>query len=240
MSGENPSISSCAGEEVPLVEWGCLTNRVLDLDDRPSLLFSATLVMPDGKRKEVKVYLSPSPRHEALVLMEIDSVVGVPKVYGVTKSDPETLVLAHINGFTLDVWLAKGNTTICITVLLHVCKIVSRMHSLGVSYGNLDTSNIIVNVKDTGNIEVSLLGFHLAKRVAEEEDIRADERQMFSLAKEVVHNINEDSFNIIRDQLRHVFEDVVGELTLVEIVVLLCGFLNNHPTVLIPPYSPNS
>uniref|UniRef100_A0A0P4W722 Protein kinase domain-containing protein n=1 Tax=Scylla olivacea TaxID=85551 RepID=A0A0P4W722_SCYOL len=230
--------SSCARKEVPWVEWACLINRTLATDVRPFLLYRATLVTPDGGREEVELYLSPSPRHEALVLQELDSMAGIPRVYGVTRPGSETLVLGRTKGLTLDYWLDEGHTAVCMTALLHVCKIISRMHYLGISYGNLSVTNILVGVEDSGHLDVSLLGFHRGKRNATEEDIRADDKQMFSLIRDIIEDIKEESFRNIRDELRHLFEDTVGVLTLVEIVLLLCGSLNNHPNGLVPPYHP--
>ncbi|XP_063875302.1 uncharacterized protein LOC135108348 isoform X2 [Scylla paramamosain] len=156
-------------------------------------------------------------------------MAGIPRVYGVTKPGSETLVLGRTKGLTLDYWLDEGHTAICMTALLHVCKIISRMHYLGISYGNLSVTNILVGVKDSGHLDVSLLGFHRAKRNATEEDIRGDDKQMFNLIRDIIEDIKEESFRNIRDDLRHLFEDIVGVLTLVEIVLLLCGFLNKPP-----------
>ena len=236
----NPSTSSCAEDEVPWVEWSCLVDRTLAKDVRPFLLYRATLVTPDAGRDEVEIYLSPSPRHEALVLQELGSMTGVPRLYGITKPGTETLVLGHTKGLTLDYWLDEGQTVISMTALLHVCKIISRMHHLGISYGNLSVTNILVGFEESGHLDVSLLGFHRAKRNATEEDFKTDEDQMYRLIKDIIEDVKEESFINIRDELRQFFEDMVGALTLVETVLVLCGFLNNHPNGLIPPYHPRN
>ncbi|MPC60930.1 hypothetical protein E2C01_054990 [Portunus trituberculatus] len=240
MSIIEPTTSSCDEEEVPWVEWSCLINRTLAKDVRPFLLYRATLVTPDGGREEVEIYLSPSPRHEALVLQGLGSMTGIPRVYGVTKPGSEALVLALTKGLTLDYWLDEGQTIICMTALLYVCKIISRMHSQGISYGNLSVTNILVDIEESGQLDVSLLGFHRTNMNATEEEIKADEIQMYSLIKDITEDIKEESFTHIRDELRHLFENIVGALTLVEIVLVLCGFLNNHPNGLVSPYHPRN
>lgn len=238
MCSNIPLGSSETEETVPCVEWERLEDKVLALDACPTLLYVASLVMPDDTREPVEVCSAPCPRRIALVLQALDGVEGVPKVYGMTPRGTEALVLSRCYGCTLDVLVAGGDSRNCLLALLRVCKVISWMHYHGISYGNLWPPNIVVDVREDSNLEVSLVDFHLAKINADDVDIKTDERMMFSLAKTVVIGLNGYYGDSIQDEVYQIFVDAVDGFTLVEIAMLLCGLINHHPTVIAPPYKP--
>lgn len=233
MPSDSPLGSS---KTVPGVEWEHLEGRVLALDGRPTLLYEASLVMSGGTREPVEVCFALSPRRVALVLLELDGVAGVPKMYGVTARGTAALVLSRCYGFPLHALVAEGNVRASLLALICVCKIMYRIHSRGISYGNLRAHNIFVDVMESSDIKVSLVDFHLAKKGAEEVDIKEDESMMLILAKNVVFCLNEACDNSFHEEVNQI--DVAEGLTLVEIAMLLCGFLNHHPTVILPQHKP--
>lgn len=223
-----------SSESVPSVEWERLEGRVLALDGRPTLLYEASLVMPGGKTEPVEVCFALSPRRVALVLLKLDDVAGVPKLYGMTTRGTAALVLSRCYGFPLHALVSEGDVRVSLLALIYVCKIIYRIHSRGISYGNLRAHNIFVDFTEKNDLEVSLVDFHLAKKNAKEADIKEDESMMLSLAKNVVFCLNEVCGNSIHEKVNQI--DNAEGLTLVETALLLCGILNHHPTVILLPH----
>lgn len=215
--------------EAPRVAWNRLSARKAASDGHPDCLYRASLAMPDGQEEPVDVYTSPNPHQEVLAMQQLDGLIGVPRVHGVTEPAPEALVINSCQGSTLRAWLAEGNVFTCLSAFLNVCTTLSRMHSMGVTHGDLTLHNILVNVQNNDQVEVFLVGFHSAHQHATQEDIKADEKHLQSLATVIVLSLNKDSDSDFYQRRGQLLRHNDKHLTLVEIGLLVCGVLYNHP-----------
>lgn len=228
MDRKDFSAADGAVEQVPRIAWERLLSRTPITGGNPDCIYKAFLGIPDGRRVPVDVCKSPNPQQEVVVLRHLENVIGVPKVYGVTEPAPEALVMEFCYGSSLKVWMIEGKGRICLTALLHVCVTLRRMHSMGVTHGDLMLHNIIVNNKEDGDLEVFLVGFHLARRNATQEDIKADEKQMLYLATVIVRSVDEVFDSSIYNRRGQILRYIDQHLTLVEIAMVVCGVLNKH------------
>lgn len=99
---------------------------------------------------------------------------------------------------------------------------------MGVTHGDLLLHNILVSVQNNDHLEVYLMGFHLARLNPTQEDIKADEKQVLSLATVIVLSLNEDSERWIYERRSQLLSHVNQHLTLVEIAILVCGLLYDY------------
>lgn len=219
--------------EVPRVAWDRLSAMKPASAGHPDCLYMASLSMPDGRKEPVDVYTSSNPHEEVLTMQQLVGLTGVPRTYGVTEPAPEALVVNFCQGSTLRAWLAGGNVTNCLVAVLHVCATLGRMHSMDVTHGDLMLHNILVNSQSNGDVKVFLVGFHLAQRQATQKDIKADEKQVLSLATLIVLSLNKDSEEEMYRRRGQLLSHTVTDqhLTLVEIGLLVCRVLYNHPEV---------
>lgn len=214
--------------EAPRVAWNRLSARKPATDAHPDCLCRASLSMPDGREEPVDVYTSSNPHQEVLVMQQLDGLIGVPRVYGVTEPEPEALVINSCRGSTLRAWLAEGNVRTCLSALLNVCTTLSRMHSMGITHGDLTLHNILVEVQNSDQVMVFLVGFHLAHQHATREDIKAEEKRVQSLATLIVLSLNKDRENDFYQRRGQLLRYCDQHLTLVETGLLVCGVLYNH------------
>lgn len=216
-----------ATSKVPQVAWDRLSSRKTAANDHPHCLYRAILAMPDGQKEPVDVYASPNPQLEVLAMRELDGLTGVPRAHGVTEPSPEALVVDSYLGFTLRACLVAGEGRTCLAALLQVCTILQRMHSMGVTHGDLTVQNILVNVHK-GELKVCLVGFHSARRYATQEDVKADERQMTSLAAVTASSLSEDSARGLHKRRWQLLRHTDQHLTLVETAMVVCAVLHDH------------
>lgn len=215
----------------PQIPWSTLQGRLETGQRSPASVYRAFLAMPDGQKVPVDLYNSQNPQQEVLVMQQLEGVAGIPRAYGMTYPAPRTLVVEFCPGCSLKQWKERGHIRMYLVALLHVCAILSRVHGKGVSHGNLQDQSIILHLKESGEVRVSLVDFHLARRDASHEDMEADERQVFSLVVSILWDMEEHFDRSIFERRKPVLKFAGQKLSLVEISLLLSSVLHDHPVV---------
>lgn len=105
-------------------------------------------------------------RNEAATLIRLNEAgIRVPKVYDVDGYNFE-IKMEHINGVTMRSFLRSGNDGV--DKVSELAGMVSRMHSMGISHGDLTTNNIIVSDS------VYLIDTSLSRLSTGDEDLATD------------------------------------------------------------------
>lgn len=193
-------------KEVPQVDWERLeVTRELGYG-RNSVVFGAYLTMEDGSRVEVAVKeqekcpWGSAILREAEVLQALAGVRGVPKLYGVTKTSPHSLVMSRCRGITIKELKKRGRTRVCLAAVLDLCRIVSEIHERGVWHRDLHGGNILVDVTEEDEAgDVWLVDFGQARKHATKLSIEVEEAHVKKLLR-----------NILLKMLKDPDQDVVG------------------------------
>ena len=141
----------------PRVSWRMLLGREtrVPLVDRPlMLLYTTFLLQPNGTFRFV-LYKVPRVAseaassalvHEARVLHVLRGVRGVPRLYGLTQTPEEAIVMSFCPGEPLQTFLRQETACTYLQALRSVSLTLKGMHDLGVAHGSLHPHNILVFV----------------------------------------------------------------------------------------------
>ena len=107
---------------------------------------------------------SAALHHEAEVLGALRGVQGVPKLYGLTPSPREALVMSFCPGEPLETFLRADSGRTYLGALRKACLVLKAMHEAKVVHTNLHQRNILVQAsqRNTEDVLVSVVGLRAA------------------------------------------------------------------------------
>lgn len=225
--------------DVPLVPWTQLKGRRRIGKGYHSDVFLGILTLPGGRRIQVayKTINSLNIRppntimSEALVLQVLEEVVGVPKLYGVTDSPPEALVMTYCPGVMLEAFETPRTARTFLASLQKTCHILRRMHAMGISHGDVHARNIIVDAAgDTEDITVHLVDFGEAQILNDETEKNLDSLNLLKMAKTYVWDIKKDLYPGLYRRRDHLLQLPDATLDLDQVSALLCEILHGRPS----------
>uniref|UniRef100_A0A0P4WER5 Protein kinase domain-containing protein n=1 Tax=Scylla olivacea TaxID=85551 RepID=A0A0P4WER5_SCYOL len=167
---------------------------------------------------------------EALVLQLLQSVAGVPRLYGVTDSPPQALVMTHCPGEQLEAFHTPRTARTFLASLQRASRILLRMHALGVSHGDVHQRNILVQAAgDTEQVTVHLVDFEESQIFNDEREKRLDALNLFNIARSYVLEINKHLYPGLHRRRHRLLQQQDASLDLSRVSVLLCNILHGCP-----------
>ena len=153
------------------------------------------------------------------MLHELQGVEGVPKLYGVTDATPPAIVMGLCGGVVLQALWESGDVELCLLGLVKLCSTVRCLHARGVTHGDIHKSNVLVDVNDEGEVEITLLDFGLAERYTDAARQMDDVKEVVNTALQVL---------AWSSQLSGVRRSLLGADDLDTVEVLLAEALRIH------------
>lgn len=237
-SGEGAGVG--CSEDMPVVEWSQLGKKMEIGRGGFAIVYRAIMTQPGGEEVTValKVGLESLPdslkkrlnlQKEARALQRLAGVAGVPKLYGLTRSPPEALVMSLCSGDLLGNIMAHGDVRTFVTAILHTCTTVMNMHAKGVFHNDLHDENILVERTASGEVQsVSILDFGLSEIDPEIPDEATDawrlSQYVFPLL-DIMTETSDSDLNRKRDQFYRIVSEV---LSVKQISALFCSILHGH------------
>ena len=120
------------------------------------------------------------------MLHELEGVLGVPQLYGVTDATPPALVMGLCEGALLEKLCESGEVQMCLRAVLQVCGVLRRLHARGITHGDIHAGNVMVNVSEEGEVEATLLDFGLAQRDSDAARRMHDVSEVATTALEII------------------------------------------------------
>lgn len=164
---------------------------------------------------------------EAVVLQLVQGVRGVPKLYGVTDSPPQALIMMYCPGKQLETFHTPRTARTFLASLQKVCRMLIRMHALGVSHGDIHQKNIMVQaVEDTEKVTVYLVDFGEAQIINDEMEKRQDTLNLFYIARSYVKEIDKYLYPGMHRRRHRILEQQDASLDLNTVSALICNILH--------------
>lgn len=200
----------------------------------------ARLILPGGDDVPVVIkyvrpelhgtpLMFPDLRKEAIILQKLDGVEGVPKVYGVTNTFPDALVMSMCDGEPLEKWWVLKDARTYLTVLMHTCKIISRIHEKGVIHCDLHDNNILVKTAKNGDVEsVSIIDFGQAEIESRSRNKKTDAKKISLNAMAVLREVTQTSDPDLYSRRLQFFRLTKKYITVEQVSMVLCSILHSH------------
>lgn len=218
--------------EVSRISWEHLRAGKETGQDTQYIVYKGKLQLPGGPvpvvykvgREQFKM-TTHDFMDEARVLLALYGMAEVPRLYGVTTTDPLALVMSQSHGTPLRKFQRSATALTYLSSLREVCLILGRIHHRGVAHCDISDLNILVKAKgNTEDVAVSLVGFDHAVFPEDKEVFKVDCKQLLDLVHVMGDKLNKSSVLFQnRDKLL-----VEKELNLTGILRLLCSVLHNE------------
>ena len=193
--GQNVSSDTAAPTTtIPLLSWSQLEDRRLVSDRILSSVYSAFLrqtndhcILVAYKMHNVEA-ITCRVLKEARVLQVLRGVSGVPRLYGVTKPPPKSvLVMSFCPGVPLYDYHTVEGAKVYLSALLFTCRTLRHMHERGVTHGQVEPFNIlVVATQKTEAIFAFLVDFRLSIINASGQDKERDSEKLYLLILDIV------------------------------------------------------
>lgn len=222
---------------MPSLAWTQIKGRKRIGKGYHSDVYLGLLTLPGGRRVSVAYKIINSLRlrppntimAEALVIQMLAGVPGVPRLYGVTDSPPQALVITYCSGVTLKAFETPRTARTFLASLQKTCYILRRMHALGVSHGDVHGKNIIVDgVGDTEAVNIHLVDFGESQIFNDEAEKKLDVLKLIRLAKTYLRDLRKDLYPALYRRRDHIFQLPEATLDLHQVSGLLCELLHGR------------
>lgn len=132
--------------------------------------------------------------NEALIMLKVRSVAGVPKLYGMTTTTPRALVMSFCPGLPIKTWMKAEGVRVYLEAVASTCLIVSTLHKLGIVHRDLHNDNILVSTKKSRGVRsVVLIDFGEAKLSHEQIDQAVDACKLKFMVRQIVSKMTSSS-----------------------------------------------
>lgn len=167
---------------------------------------------------------------EALMMKKLEGVAGVPKLYGMTDSSPQVLVMSICSGTSLLEFHRRGDIRTCLFAIIRLCILLSHIHEKDVVQRGIHEEKIIVDV--SGDVlEVALVDFRAAVATCERAMKEEDDIMLLQMTARIFQEMKESSDQNIFKR-RHLFlSRIDSKLSLMDIMLLVCKVLDAHPPI---------
>lgn len=164
--------------------------------------------------------------HEALVLMKLKGVSGVPRLYGITNKFPAVFVMSLCSGRPLKQLQRSPSARTYLAAIREACIVLGQVHRRGIVHGNISASNIlVVTRRNREDVSVSIVGFDHAEITKDKYTRLTDSDSLVFLLHEMADRLSEYSpFYRLRDKLR-----LQRDVNLTGIVRMLCSVMHENP-----------
>lgn len=166
---------------------------------------------------------------EAVVIHLLQDVQGVPRLYGVTDSPPQAVVMTFCPGEQLEAFHTPRTARTFLTALQRACRILLSMHAIGVSHGDVHPRNILVQAAgDTEQVAVHLVDFGESQIFNDEREKRLDALNLLNLARSYVAQINKHLYPDLHRRRHRLLQHHDNSLDLSTVSELLCSILHGY------------
>lgn len=173
---------------------GFFSNVYRSLMTRPG--GDVTVALKEGKKGTPQETLQLW--NEALILLKVRHVAGVPRLYGMASTTPPALVMSLCPGLPMKTWLNAEGVRVYLEALRRTCLIISSLHKLGVVHRDLHNDNILVTVTEgCGVSDVVVIDFGEAKVTYGKSDKILDALKLKCMASQVMRRVTRTSDEVL-------------------------------------------